>query len=80
MYQGGWISVDSSWLSAVKYDAETSTLWIRFKDKKGNSTVTARYENVDPTRGFGLIEAESKGEYFHSSGLIRKAYTIVSKA
>jgi hypothetical protein len=72
-----WQTVNSSWLAAVDYRAEEMALYVRFKDKRGRFTVTARYDNVDPTLGFGLLEAPSKGEYFHSSGLIRRRYTLV---
>lgn len=77
MYQGGWVDVDSSWLQAVKYEAKSASLYVRFKDKAGNPTVTARYDGVDPATGFGLINAPSKGEYFHRSGLIKRRYVLV---
>jgi hypothetical protein len=80
-YDGIWVEVSSSWLAAVKYDAGSHTLWIRFKDRRtGAYTVTCQYDNIDPDRGMGLIEASSHGEYFHSSGLIRRPYTVVAKA
>lgn len=66
--------VESSWIFSVDYYPETATLVVRFKDKKGRITATCQYEDVDPTRGFGLLNAPSKGKYFHESGLIRKPY------
>jgi hypothetical protein len=62
--------VDSSWIYSVDYYPEGAVLIVRFKDKKtGHITATCRYENVDPIRGFGLLNAPSKGTYFHASGL-----------
>ncbi len=69
------IQVQSSYLDAVEYDAATSVLKIRFKRKDGRITGTATYLGVDPTRAFGLLNAPSKGSYFHSSGLSKRPYT-----
>lgn len=72
-----WQTVDSSWLAAVDYQPESATLLVRFKDKQGNFTVTAEYKNIPPELGFGLLNAESKGVFFHQSGLIKRPYTLV---
>jgi hypothetical protein len=72
-----WQTVNSSWLAAVDYRAEEMALYVRFKDKRGRFTVTARYDGVSPEVGFGLLNAESPGGYFHGSGLIRRRYTLV---
>ena len=73
------MDLDSSWLAAAKYDAATSNLYIRFKDRKtGNFTVTCRYPSVPPDTYFALLKADSKGGFFHSSGLIKRRYEIVS--
>ncbi len=69
------IPVSSSYLDAVEYDAATAVLRIRFKNKKGRITGTATYLNVDPGRALGLLNAPSKGVYFHASGLSKRHYT-----
>lgn len=72
-----WHRVESSWVDAVDYQAETGTLYVRYKDKQGNPTVTCRYDNVDPSTGFGILSAPSKGKYVHRF-LFRRPYTVVS--
>lgn len=53
-----WIPVVSSNLSAVAYEALTSTLYIRFK-----SSGTYAYFDVPLTVYNGLMNAASHGEY-----------------
>lgn len=53
-----WIPVNSSNLSAVAYDAATSTLYIRF-----NSSGAYAYYNVPQNVYNGLMSAGSHGEY-----------------
>lgn len=70
--------VDSSWIFSVDYYSETGTLVVRFKDKKtGRITRTCQYDGVDPTRGFGLLNAPSKGVYFHASGLYKRDHKVL---
>ena len=73
-----WVTVEPSWLAAIDYQPETATLLVRFKDKQGRFTVTARYNGISPELGVGLLNAPSKGKYFHSSGLINRPYTLVA--
>ncbi|GAC42818.1 KTSC domain-containing protein [Paenibacillus popilliae] len=56
-----WNSVNSSNLSAVAYDAETSTLYIRFQ-----SSGTYAYYDVPSNVYQGLMSASSHGGY-HAS-------------
>ncbi len=70
-----WINVGSSWLDAIAYDS--GDLYIRFHDKKGKPTVTAHYADIPLETWTAFLEADSKGVYFHSSGLIHHAYTII---
>lgn len=53
--------VASSNLSAVEYDAETKTLYIRF-----HSGSTYAYSNVPESIYNGLMSAASKGSYHHT--------------
>lgn len=70
-----WLTVSSSWLDAVHYDA--GDLYVRFKDKNGAHTVTCHYENVPLETWTGLLTAPSKGEFFHASGLINHPYKVI---
>lgn len=39
-----WHQVESSWVDAVDYRAEENALYVRYKDRQGNPTVTCRYD------------------------------------
>lgn len=71
------VSTHSSWLHSYYYDTESSSLYIRFKDKKGRVTVTCRYDEIPVEVWVGMIMASSKGEFFHQSGLYIWPYKIV---
>jgi len=62
------IQVTSSDLRSVGYEEETQTLEIEF-----NSGSVYRYANVPPHEYEGLINASSKGKYFHAN--IKNAYS-----
>lgn len=70
-----WIPVHSSWLDAYYYDR--GTLFVRFKNKSGRGAITCMYEDVPIDLWTGLLEAPSKGTYFHQSGLINWTYTLI---
>lgn len=53
-------SVLSTALAAVAYDSDTRCLWLQFRDH-----AVYRYDDVPPAVVEGLIEAASKGSYFH---------------
>lgn len=53
------VSVTSTNLRSVGYDAATQTLEIEFKDSG-----IYQYTGVPPHRHTGLMSAASKGEYF----------------
>jgi hypothetical protein len=60
-----WKAVDSSQISEVGYDEETSTLGIRFKSwKKGLPITEYHYANVSPELHSGLVNAISVGKFF----------------
>ena len=69
-----WKAVESSQISEVGYDAESSTLGIRFKaGKRGKSGQQVsehdfvseyHYQNVKPEMYQSLLNAESVGKYF----------------
>jgi hypothetical protein len=52
--------VDSSMMTDVAYDEDSGELDITFTSGK-----TYRYLNVPPDIHAGLLEAESKGQYFN---------------
>ncbi len=54
------VSVLSTALAAVAYDSDTRCLWIQFRDP-----VVYRYDDVPAAVVEGLLEAASKGSYFH---------------
>lgn len=64
---GPWIPVASSNLDSVRYRESTRTLDVRF----GSGSVY-RYESVPSEVVQRLLDAESKGQYFHR--YIRKNY------
>ena len=53
-------SVLSTALVAVAYDSDARCLWLEFRDH-----AVYRYDDVPPAVVEGLIEAKSKGSYFH---------------
>lgn len=55
------ISVESSMIQAVRYDAKTRTLEVVF-----NSGQTYCYEGVPPKVYKGLMAADSKGRYMRA--------------
>lgn len=64
--------VVSSNLKEVGYDAETRTLYVRFK---GNPVALHAYDNVPPEVHRDLIGASSVGAYFH--GHIKGKYSSI---
>lgn len=54
-----WTSVSSSNLDSVAYDADTSTLFIKF-----NHGGTYAYDAVPESEYAGLLAADSHGKYF----------------
>jgi lysyl-tRNA synthetase class 2 len=54
--------VESSMMSRVEYDEDTSELDITFKSGK-----TYRYREVPPDVYSDLLDAESKGEFFNEN-------------
>ncbi len=63
-------SVSSSNLSAIGYDPETQILEVEFL----NGSVY-EYSGVPSSEYDGLMNADSKGKYFHAN--IRKIYAFV---
>lgn len=67
-----WTPVESSQIHAVGYDADTSTLGLRFKKTKQNHHEYAgqeygaeyHYANVGPLLYAELLSAESVGKFF----------------
>lgn len=57
-----WTPLTSSNLSAMRYDAETRTLQIRFQSGR-----TYDYQDVSADVADGLAQADSPGKYFNSS-------------
>ena len=55
------VTVDSSMIHAVGYDAEKRLLEVVF-----NSGKTYCYENVPPEEYEGLVAADSKGQYMRA--------------
>ena len=53
-------SVISTALAAVAYDGDARCLWLEFRDH-----VVYRYDDVPAAVVEGLLEAPSKGSYFH---------------
>ncbi|GAA0135366.1 hypothetical protein YSY43_22060 [Paenibacillus sp. YSY-4.3] len=53
-----WVSVSSSNLDAVAYDASSSTLFVRFNDGS-----TYAYDGVPASIHSGLMNASSHGSY-----------------
>jgi hypothetical protein len=56
-----WEDVDSSMISAFRYDESTHTLEVKFRN-----TGVYRYFDVPAEVVAGLRQAESKGDYIHS--------------
>jgi hypothetical protein len=56
-----WIQLASSNLSRARYDPDTSTLEIEFKDGR-----VYQYFDVPPQVFEGLLSAESHGGFLHS--------------
>lgn len=54
-----WVRVKSSNLYSIAYDAETRTLYIKFKSRS-----VYAYHDVSRYRYNGLRNAGSKGQYF----------------
>lgn len=52
--------VISTALAALAYDSDARCLWLEFRDH-----VVYRYDDVPAVVVDGLIEAASKGSYFH---------------
>lgn len=64
-----WKPVESSQISDVGYDIETSTLGIRFMPTKkqlanGEPQSIYHYANVDSDTYYALMTADSVGKYF----------------
>jgi len=57
-----WATLDSSNVSAIKYDADNSVLHVRFKN--GNSYA---YDNVPPETVEGFYHASSPGSYLREN-------------
>lgn len=68
------ITVESSMIHAVGYDAETRTLEVVFN--KGN---IYRYQDVPPEVHEGLMNAESKGRYMRANIIDVYPYYRVSR-
>lgn len=68
------ITVESSMIHAVGYDAETQTLEVIF-----NSGGIYRYEDVPPEEYEGLMNAESKGRYMRANIIDVYPYYRVSR-
>ena len=58
MIPGEWISLVSSNLDAMKYDAGSSVLHVRFKNGGAYA-----YDDVPPETAEGLHSASSHGQY-----------------
>jgi len=67
------VTVDSSMIHAVGYDAETQTLEVVF-----NTGRTYLYRNVPPEEFDGLMAAESKGRYMRANIIDMYPYSQVS--
>lgn len=57
-----WTPLSSSWLSAMRYDPDTQTLQIRFKDG-----VVAGFGSCPQSLADELESASSPGQYFHQN-------------
>ena len=68
------ITVESSMIHAVGYDAETKTLEVVF-----NSGRIYRYEDVPLEEYEGLMDAESKGRYMRANIIDVYPYYRVSR-
>ena len=68
------ITVESSMIHAVGYDAETQTLEVVF-----NSGGIYHYEDVPPEEYEGLMDAESKGRYMRANIIDVYPYYQVSR-
>ena len=55
-----WQAIESKLLSAMAYDAEHSTLYLRFRD----SGDVYRYFEFPPEQYTQMLAAESRGRYF----------------
>lgn len=58
-----WIDVQSSNIEAIRYNAKSQSLDIRFYSSKDHSFYS--YEGVPQFVFEGFMSAESKGRYFH---------------
>ena len=67
------ITIESSMIHAVGYDAETQTLEVVF-----NSGRIYRYEDVPPEEYEGLMDAESKGRYMRANIIDMYPYYQIS--
>jgi len=64
--------VSSTNLASVGYDSETRTLRVEFK-----SGAVYEYYNVPEAEYQGLIDASSKGSYFHQNIKGRYSYSKI---
>lgn len=64
------ISVSSSNISAIGYDADSQTLEVKFT----NGAVYS-YSSVPPGEYEGFINADSKGKYLHANIKNRYSFT-----
>ncbi len=55
-----WISVESSNIAAVAYDADLSVLVVRFKNG-----IEWAYQSVSAELYFEFLDSESKGKFFN---------------
>ena len=70
MLDNAWRHLDSSNLSAVRYDSDEEALEVEF-----HSGARYRYENVPQVTVDALMEANSHGSYFHHN--IRSEFEFV---
>lgn len=58
-----WMSVDSSWIDAARYDRAAAVLWIRTKEGHEYPWV----EGCDPATALAFWNASSHGEWIHAN-------------
>lgn len=60
---GNWVSLSSSMISAVKYEADKLELYVRFN----SNGATYIYEGVPADEADDFITSASPGSYFHNN-------------
>lgn len=59
MLDGSWHKVESSWITAAKYDPTAKTLWLRTKQNREYAWV----QNLDREEARAFLRSWSKGKF-----------------